>query len=116
MVAARMANMPHRTAFRRERFKRATILPVWLFRFGRRSPMPRDSTLTLSDVLRPTLSVACRACTRHRRYAVATLLEQHGDAKLTELLVTLADCPKAGYPRMYERCEAMYEGLVERLL
>jgi hypothetical protein len=47
---------------------------------------------------------------------VATLLEQHGEAKLTELLVTLADCPKAGCARMYERCEAMYEGLLEQLL
>ena len=29
------------------------------------------------------------------RYSVARLLEKHGDARLTDLLQTLADCPKA---------------------
>jgi len=43
------------------------------------------------------------------------MIEEHGDAKLTELLVTLAHCPKARFPSMYERCNALYEGLVDGL-
>jgi hypothetical protein len=74
--------------------------------------MPRDGALTLSDVLSPTLSIVCEPCNRHGRYSVARLLEEHGDAKLTELLVTLANCPKARSARMYERCNAVYEGLM----
>jgi hypothetical protein len=52
--------------------------------------MPRDGALTLSDVLSPTLSIVCEPCNRHGRYSVARLVEEYGDAKLTELLVTLA--------------------------
>ena len=48
--------------------------------------MPRDGALTLSDVLSPTLSIVCEPCNRHGRYSVARLLEEHGDAKLTDLL------------------------------
>ena len=77
--------------------------------------MPRDGALTLSDVRGPTLAIVCQACARHRRYGVARLIEEHGDAKMTELLVTLADCPKARSARIYERCRAVYEGLVDRL-
>ena len=64
--------------------------------------MPRDGALTLSDVRRPTLSIACQPCGRHKTYDVAHLIELHGDAKLTDLLQTLADCPKersASIPR-----------------
>jgi hypothetical protein len=78
--------------------------------------MPRDGALTLSDVRGATLAVVCQPCGRHRRYGVARLLEDHGDAKLTELLVTLANCPKATSARMYDRCEAMYDGLVDGLI
>ena len=56
--------------------------------------MPRDGALTLSDVLSPTLSIVCEPCSRHGRYSVARLVEEYGDAKLTELLQTLASCPK----------------------
>jgi hypothetical protein len=52
---------------------------------------------------------------RQRRYAVARLIEEHGGAKLTELLVTLAHCPKARSASMYERCKAVYEGPVDGL-
>ena len=52
---------------------------------------------------------------RQRRSAVARLIEEHGDAKLTELLVTLAHCPKARSASMYERCKAVYEGPVDGL-
>ena len=36
------------------------------------------------------------------------------DAKLTDLLMTLADCPRARVASIYDRCRAVYEGLVVR--
>jgi hypothetical protein len=48
--------------------------------------------------------------------AVTRLIEKHGDARLTELLVTLANCPKARSARMYDRCNAVYVGLVDGLV
>ena len=79
--------------------------------------MPRDGALILSDVRGPTLAIVCQPCARRRRYALARLIQEHGgDAKLTELLVTLANCPKATSARMYDRCEAMYDGLVDGLI
>ena len=56
--------------------------------------MPRDGSITLSDVSEPTLSVVCEPCGRHGRYSVARLMEQHGDAKLTDLLLVLATCDR----------------------
>jgi hypothetical protein len=73
--------------------------------------MPRDGGLTLSDVSSPTLSIVCEPCARRGRYAVARLLEEHGDAKLTDLLQALADCPKARSASIYDRCKVVYEGL-----
>jgi hypothetical protein len=57
--------------------------------------MPRDGALVLSDLRQPTLSIVCEPCGRPGRYSVAKLMEQHGDAKLTDLLQELAACPKA---------------------
>jgi hypothetical protein len=57
--------------------------------------MPRDGSPVLSDLRQSTLSIVCEPCGRRGRYSVAKLMEQHGDAKLTDLLVTLAACPKA---------------------
>jgi hypothetical protein len=74
--------------------------------------MARDGALTLSDVLSPTLSIVCEPCNRHGRYSVARLVEEHGHAKLTELIVTLATCPKARSASVYDRCRAVYEGLM----
>ena len=68
--------------------------------------MPRDGSITLSDVSEPTLSVVCEPCGRHGRYSVAQLMEQHGDAKLTDLLHILADCPKAS--SVHDRCKAVF--------
>ena len=76
--------------------------------------MPHDRALTLADVRFPTLSIECDRCNRHRRYVVAKLLERHGDARLAELRVMLADCPKARRADMYARCWAAYVGLVVR--
>ena len=39
------------------------------------------------------------------------LIAEHGDAKLTDLLVTLADCPEALSVSIHDRCKAGYEGL-----
>jgi hypothetical protein len=69
--------------------------------------MPRDGSFTLSDVREPTLSLVCEPCGRRGRYRVAWLMEQHGDAKLTDLLSTLADCPKARAASVHDRCKAV---------
>jgi hypothetical protein len=74
--------------------------------------MPRDGALTLSDLRSPTLSIVCEPCARRGRYAVARLLEEHGDAKLTDLLVTLANCPKARFASIHDRCKAVFERLL----
>jgi hypothetical protein len=48
------------------------------------------------------------------QYNVERLMAEHGDAKMTVLLQTLADCPKARSVSMYDRCRAVYEGLAVR--
>ena len=73
--------------------------------------MPRDGGVTLSDVRSPKLSIVCELCGHRGRYAVARLLEGHGNAKLTDLLQTLADCPKTRCASIHDRCKAVYEGL-----
>jgi hypothetical protein len=35
-------------------------------------------------------------------------MAEHGDAKLTNLLATLADCEKARSLSVYDRCKAVY--------
>ena len=71
--------------------------------------MPRDGAIVLSDLHDPTtLSIVCEPCGRRGTYNVARLREQHGDAKLTDLLQTLADCPKA---RSKSNCKAVFVGL-----
>jgi hypothetical protein len=35
-------------------------------------------------------------------------MEQYGDAKLTDLLQTLAECPKARSASIHDRCKAVY--------
>jgi hypothetical protein len=76
--------------------------------------MPQDGALTLSDVKAPTLSIICEPCDRRGRYSVASLMEHHGDAKLTDLLLTLADCQKARSASIHDRCKAVFERLVVR--
>jgi hypothetical protein len=76
-----------------------------------RKMMPRDGALTLSDVRQPTLSIVCEPCGRRGAYKVARLMELHGDAKLTDLLHTLANCPKARSTSIHDRCKAVFEGL-----
>lgn len=73
--------------------------------------MPRDGSLVLSDLRAPTLSIVCEPCGRRGSYNVARLMEEHGDAKLTDLLYTLANCSKARSVSVHDRCKAVYEGL-----
>jgi hypothetical protein len=73
--------------------------------------LPRDGALTLSDLRSPTLTIVCAQCNRRGRYSVERLMAEHGDANLTDLLATLADCPKAGSLSIHDRCKAVYEGL-----
>ena len=74
--------------------------------------MPRDGALTLADVRGPFLSIVCGPCGRHGRYRLVWLVEQYGgDAKLTDLLQTLANCPKARSANVNDRCKAVYSGL-----
>ena len=73
--------------------------------------MPRDGAVVLSDLRNPTLSIVCEPCGRGRTYNVARLMEQHGDAKLTDLLQMLANCPKARSASIRDRCKAVFEGL-----
>ena len=73
--------------------------------------MPRDGAVVLSDLRNPTLSIVCEPCDRGRTYNVARLMEQHGDAKLTDLLQMLANCSKAGSASIHDRCKAVFEGL-----
>ena len=71
--------------------------------------MPRDGSLTLSDIREPTLTIVCERCGRHGRYNVARLIAARGaDAKLTDLLVTLANCEKARSVSVHDRCKAVY--------
>ncbi len=73
--------------------------------------MPRDGALVLSDVRDPALSIVCDPCGRRGTYSVARLIERHGYAKLTNLLATLAQCPKARSVSVHDRCKAVFEQL-----
>jgi hypothetical protein len=74
--------------------------------------MPRDGSLTLSDVRGPTL--VCKPCSRRGCYNVDKLMVEHGDAKLTDLLVTLANCEKARSVGVHDRCKAKFKGFTFR--
>ena len=73
--------------------------------------MPRDGAMILSVVRGPTLAIVCEPCGRRERYNVEWLMAEHGDAKLTDLLVTLTNCDKARSVSIYDGCKAVYEGL-----
>jgi hypothetical protein len=40
--------------------------------------MPRDGSLTLSDIREPRLAIVCERCGRHGRYSVKRLIAVHG--------------------------------------
>ena len=74
--------------------------------------MPRDGAFVLSDLRSPTLSIVCEPCGLHRTYKVERLMGRHGDAKLTDLLQMLANCPKARSVSVHERCKVVFEQLL----
>jgi hypothetical protein len=90
----------------------ASFLPPVTTRIRELPPSVPKDALTLSDVRAPTLTVVCEPCGRRGRYAVARLVEKHGDMRLTDFLQTLADCPEARSASVYDRCRAVYEGLM----
>ena len=57
--------------------------------------MPRHGSMILSDARGPTLVIVCEPCGRRGWYNVDRLMAENGDAKLTDLLVKLVDCPKS---------------------
>jgi hypothetical protein len=69
--------------------------------------MPRDGSLVLSDVRAQMLTIVCEPCGRRGQYNVERLMAEHRDAKLTVLLQTLADCPRARVASIYDRCRAV---------
>ena len=72
--------------------------------------MPRDGSMILSDIRARKLSIVCKPCGRRESYHVAKLVAEHGDAKLTDLLQALADCPMARSSGIHDRCKAVYVG------
>jgi hypothetical protein len=72
--------------------------------------MPKDA-FTLSDVIEPTLTIVCEPCGRRGRYNVERLMAKPGDAKLPDLLKTLANCPKTKSFSIDDRCKAHFERL-----
>jgi hypothetical protein len=74
--------------------------------------MPRDGSLTLSDIREPTLAIGCERCGRHGRYNVQRLIAAHGaDAKLTNLLVTLANCGEGALVQHLRPLQSEVRGL-----
>jgi hypothetical protein len=71
--------------------------------------MPRDGSIILSEVRSPTLAIVCEPCGRRGCYNVERLMAEHGDAKLTDLLVTLAGCREARSVSIHDRCKGVYE-------
>jgi hypothetical protein len=60
-----------------------------------------------SDVREDTVTIVGQPCGRRGRYVVARLLEKHGAAMLTDLITTVANCPKARSASI----KVVYEGL-----
>lgn len=72
--------------------------------------MARGGATTLSDLVSPTLTLACTPCGRRGVYSVARLKTKHGDARLTDLRSFLtAGCPKHVTHENMSRCAASFE-------
>jgi hypothetical protein len=72
--------------------------------------MPRGGAMTLADLREPTIEIVCERCGRYGRYNVKRLITTHGaDARLPDLLPTLANCQKASSFGIHDRCKAKYE-------
>jgi hypothetical protein len=53
-------------------------------------------------------------CGRRGSYAVARLIAERGDARLTDLLAELTRCDKTRSLSIHDRCKAVYESLATR--
>jgi hypothetical protein len=72
--------------------------------------MPRGGAVTLADVRAPTLAIVCVRCGQFGRYDVKRPIAVHGaDARLPDLLATLANCGKARSVGIYDRCQALFD-------
>ena len=74
----------------------------------------RDDAVTLGDLAGriAILEIMCSRCERRGRLRVDRLIEQHGDAELPELRLTLAgDCPKAAVVSISDQCDIYFPGL-----
>jgi hypothetical protein len=75
--------------------------------------------MVLSELREPTLELLCERCGDRGRFGVTELLAKHGDAKLADLAVELARCPRVRGVRgasFYDRCKvrwAMTQNLKE---
>ena len=78
--------------------------------------MPRDGSITLTDLQAPFLHVVCEPCGRRGSYGVARLMAKHGDAKLTDLLLILANCSRMtnSVGSIYDHCKAGFEATIPR--
>ena len=68
--------------------------------------MPRNGSLTLSDVRKPHVCLVCSACNRRETHPVAKLMERYRDEALPRVLSRIVSCPKQS------GCKAMFEKLV----
>ena len=68
--------------------------------------------MTLSDVREPAFGIVWEPCGRRGRHNLERLIAKDGaDARLPDLLATLANCKKARSASIYDRCKAVYERL-----
>ena len=59
--------------------------------------------------------MVCEPCGRRGRYAVMRLIDEYGDAKLTDLLSTLANCSRVtNSASIYDRCKAGFDATIPR--
>ena len=73
--------------------------------------MLRGGSMILSDIRGPTLTIVCERCGRYGRYSIKRLIAAHGaDARLPDLLTTLANCKKRRSFGIHDRCKAKFEG------
>jgi hypothetical protein len=86
-----------------------------------RKPLPMSGV----GLLRATSSRSCgrvshaprrlpHALRRRSAVPVRCMMAKHGDARLTDLLLDLAQCEKARSLSVHDRCKAVYESLAVR--
>jgi hypothetical protein len=72
--------------------------------------MSRYGAATLSDVLEPTLTIACERCLRRGVYSVQRLYGRRGDARLPDILnLFSADCSMRLANKFTDTCKAKFD-------